>query len=102
MNKKQEQNMTEELFWQQFPEGAKQFAFSLENNILQAMCEMGKEKIHLVKLKSAIGIAVGHILQGICSIYDYVGEEQIKDILYDAFKKSYDYYKKNPTCLNLS
>lgn len=90
----------EALFWQQFPEGTKEASFSVEKYILQALLEKGK-KIPLVKLYSSIGIAVGHILQGTCKIYDYVGEEQIKSILYDAIKKSYDYYKKNPTSLNL-
>ena len=99
MNKKQEIDMMEALFWQQFPEGTKEAAFSVEKYILQAIWEKGK--VPLVKLYSSIGIAVGHILQGTCSIYEYVGEDQIKGILYDAFKKSYDYYKKNPTSLNL-
>ena len=43
MNKKQEQNMTEELFWQQFPEGTEEFAFSLVEHFKQAMDETGKK-----------------------------------------------------------
>jgi len=40
--------MTEELFWQQYPEGTKKIAFSIEEFILQAMCETGKETITLI------------------------------------------------------
>lgn len=47
-------------------------------------------------LFGALGIAVGHYLQMSCQYFDYFGEEQIKGILYDALKKSFDYYKKNP------
>ena len=92
----------EALFWQQFPEGTKEATFSVERYILQAIWEKGKEKVPLVKFYSSIGIAVGHISQVCCNIYDYVEEEQIKGILYDAFKKSYEYYKKNPTSLNIN
>ena len=101
MNKKQEIEMMEALFWQQFPEGTKESTLSVERNVLQALWGKGKEKVPLVKFYSSIGIAVGHILQVTCNIYDYVDEEQIKGILYDALNKSYDYYKKNPTSLNL-
>lgn len=97
MNKKQEKEMAESLFWQQFPKGTEEFAFSLEEFILQAMYETGKETITLMELHNALGIAVGHLLQVTCQIYGYVCEKETKALLYDALNKSYDYYKKNPT-----
>ena len=35
--------MTEELFWQQFPEGTEEFAFSIVEHFKQAMDETGKK-----------------------------------------------------------
>ena len=48
------------------------------------------------ELHGAIGIAVGYLLQMTCQLNNYVGEQDIKDILYDAINKSYDFFKKNP------
>ena len=39
MNKKQEIEMMEALFWQQFPEGTEEFAFSIVEHFKQAMDE---------------------------------------------------------------
>ena len=98
MNKKQEQNMTEELFWQQFPEGTEEFAFSIVEHFKQAMDETGKKGLTIGELNGALGVAVGYILQTICQLNGcYKGEKDIKGILYDALKKSYDYFKQNPT-----
>lgn len=97
METEQEKDKMKELFWEQFPDGTEEFAYIVEEYILQAMCEKGKEEIPLVEMHSAVGIAVGHLLQTTCQYYGYVGEKQIKDLLYGALKKSFDYYKKNPT-----
>ena len=90
--------MTEELFWQQFPEGTEEFAFSLVEHFKQAMDETGKKGLTIGELNGALGVAVGYILQTICQLNGcYKGEKDIKGILYDALKKSYDYFKQNPT-----
>ena len=60
------------------------------------MDETGKEIITMGELHGAIGIAVGYLLQMTCQLNNYVGEQDIKDILYDAINKSYDFFKKNP------
>jgi len=89
---------TEKEFWKQFPEETRQFAYTMEEHILQAMCETKKgEKLPLIELFSALGIAAGHFLQISCQYYGYTIENEVKTMLYDALKKSYDYYKKNPT-----
>ena len=68
MNKKQEQNMTEELFWQQFPEGTEEFAFSIVEHFKQAMDETEKKGLTIGELNGALGVAVGYILQTICQL----------------------------------
>ena len=100
MNKEQEKNTMKEVFWEQFPEGTEQFAFSVEENIMDVVYEKDKDDAPFLEILSAIGIAVGHILQTSCRVYSYVGEEQIKELLYDALKKSFDYYKNNSTLPN--
>ena len=97
METKQEKNKTKELFWEQFPDGTKEFASLVEEHIIQAMYEKDKEDAPLIEIHSAFGITIGHILQTTCQLYDYDGEEQIKGLLYGALKKSFEYYKKNPT-----
>ncbi len=98
MNKKQEKEMTKTLFWQQFPKGTEEFAFSIVEHFMQAMDETGRKELTIGELHGALGVAVGHILQATCQLNDcYKGEENIRGILYDAIKKSYDYFKQNPT-----
>lgn len=93
-----EKNTTTREFWKQFPRGTEQFAFTMEKRILQAMYDIKKgEQLPLDELFSAIGIATGHFLQISCQYYGYTVEDEVKAMLYDALKKSYDYYKKNPT-----
>ncbi len=96
MNKKQEKEMAKMLFWQQFPEDTDELASTIVEYIAQAMDEIGKEIITMGELHGAIGIAVGYLLQMTCQLNNYVGEQDIKDILYDAINKSYDFFKKNP------
>ena len=43
MNKKQEIEMMEALFWQQFPEGTKESTLSVERNVLQALWGKGEK-----------------------------------------------------------
>ena len=90
-------NKKKNVFWEQFPKGTEQFAFSIEESIMDTMYEAEKELNPLVEILSAIGIAVGHILQTSCQLHDYDGEKQIKSLLYDALQKSYDFYKTNLT-----
>ncbi len=92
-----EKETMRKIFWEQFPESTEQFAFSIEEHLLQAMAETGKEEITPLELHNAIGIAIGHLLQVTCQIHGYVCEKEIKDLLYGALKKAYEHYKKNPT-----
>lgn len=54
--------MAEILFWQQFPEGTKDFAFSIAEIFTHAMHETEKEEYILEEIFGALGVAVGFIL----------------------------------------
>lgn len=88
--------MTETLFWQQFPKGTEDFAFSIVEHFTQAMDETEKKEPTMGEVFSAIGIAVGFILQTACKLKCYDEEKDIKGILYDALKKSYNYFRNSP------
>lgn len=98
MKETKEKEKMRRIFWEQFPEGTERFAYSIEERLLQAMVETGKEEITLLELYNAIGIAVGHLLQVTCQIHGYMCEKEIKDLLYSSLKKAYEHYKKYPTC----
>lgn len=97
MKETKEKEKMRRIFWEQFPKGTEQFAFDIEEHILQAMYGTGKKEISFMELHNAIGVAVGHFLQVACQIQGYICEKELKALLNNAIKKSFEHYKDYPT-----